>query len=321
MKLALSDDEAAFRDELREFFTTQIPADIRERAREGELRFPDDVVTAQRILNAHGLAVPNWPVEWGGKDWTPLQRQIWSDEMRLACVPEPLAFNASMVGPVIARFGSQELKERFLPADRQPRHLVVPGLLRAGGRFGPGVAAHHRGPRRRLLRHQRPEDVDHAGPVRGLDLPARPHRPERAQAAGGHLVPAGRDVDAGHHAAPDQADRRRLRGQRGLLRRRPRARRSAGRRGEQRLDLRQVPAEQRAHRHRPDRDHEGVAGPGQGARREDGDRARERCWTIRCSPPASPRSRTSCWRWSSPSCGSAGPRPTASPTRRRRSSS
>ncbi len=35
--------------------------------------------------------------------------------MRLACVPEPLAFNASMVGPVIARFGSQELKERFLP--------------------------------------------------------------------------------------------------------------------------------------------------------------------------------------------------------------
>jgi alkylation response protein AidB-like acyl-CoA dehydrogenase len=59
--------------------------------------------------------VPNWPVEWGGQDWTPLQRQIWSDELRLACVPEPLAFNASMVGPVIARFGSQALKERFLP--------------------------------------------------------------------------------------------------------------------------------------------------------------------------------------------------------------
>ena len=115
MKLALSDDEAAFRDELREFFTTKIPADIRARVRAGELKLPDDVVTTQRIMNEHGLAVPNWPVEWGGKDWTPLQRQIWSDEMRLACVPEPLAFNASMVGPVIARFGSQELKERFLP--------------------------------------------------------------------------------------------------------------------------------------------------------------------------------------------------------------
>ncbi|GLP74676.1 acyl-CoA dehydrogenase [Mycobacterium antarcticum] len=116
MKLALSDAEAAFRDEMREFFTTQIPADLRSRMRDGELRMPEDIVTAQRLLNARGIAVPNWPVEWGGQDWTPLQRQIWSDEMRLACVPEPLAFNASMVGPVIARFGSQELKERFLPA-------------------------------------------------------------------------------------------------------------------------------------------------------------------------------------------------------------
>jgi alkylation response protein AidB-like acyl-CoA dehydrogenase len=73
------------------------------------------VVTSQRILNEHGLAVPTWPVEWGGKDWSPLQRQIWLDEMQLAGVPEPLAFNTKMVGPVIAQFGSQELKERFLP--------------------------------------------------------------------------------------------------------------------------------------------------------------------------------------------------------------
>jgi alkylation response protein AidB-like acyl-CoA dehydrogenase len=116
MRLALSDADRAFRDELREFFTTKIPAEIRERARNDELRYPEDMVTTQRILNEAGLAVPNWPVEWGGKDWTPLQRQIWSDEMRLACVPEPLAFNASMVGPVIAQFGSQEIKERFLPA-------------------------------------------------------------------------------------------------------------------------------------------------------------------------------------------------------------
>jgi alkylation response protein AidB-like acyl-CoA dehydrogenase len=35
--------------------------------------------------------------------------------MQLASVPIPLAFNASMVGPVIANFGSQEVKEKFLP--------------------------------------------------------------------------------------------------------------------------------------------------------------------------------------------------------------
>jgi len=116
MRLAMTEADTAFRDELREFFTTQIPAEIRERTRNDELNFPEDMVTAHRILNKAGLAVPNWPVEWGGKDWSPLQHQIWSDEMQLASVPSPLNFNTSMVGPVIAQFGSQEVKERFLPA-------------------------------------------------------------------------------------------------------------------------------------------------------------------------------------------------------------
>ena len=114
MNLALTDEEVAFRDELRTIYTTEIPAELRERVRTGAELTREDWVTSQRILNARGLAVPNWPVEWGGKDWTPTQRHIWLDEMQLASVPEPLTFNASMIGPVIAQFGSQEMKERFL---------------------------------------------------------------------------------------------------------------------------------------------------------------------------------------------------------------
>ena len=75
----------------------------------------DDIVTSQRILDDHGLAVPHWPLEWGGRDWTPLQRHLWSEEMTRAHVPHPIVFNTAMVGPVIAAFGSQALKERFLP--------------------------------------------------------------------------------------------------------------------------------------------------------------------------------------------------------------
>ncbi|MFV8048539.1 acyl-CoA dehydrogenase family protein [Mycobacterium sp. 48b] len=115
MQLALTPEEAAFRDELRTFYTTKIPAEIRERNRLGLPLGKEGIVTAHKILHEHGLAVPNWPVEWGGKDWTPNQHQIWLDEMQLASVPEPLTFNARMVGPVIAEFGSQEVKERFLP--------------------------------------------------------------------------------------------------------------------------------------------------------------------------------------------------------------
>jgi alkylation response protein AidB-like acyl-CoA dehydrogenase len=115
MQLALTTEEAAFRDELRSFYTTQIPEEVREAVRQGAPVTKDLMVTSHKILNEHGLAVPNWPVEWGGKDWTPTQYQIWADEMQLACVPEPLSFNTKMVGPVIAEFGSQGIKERFLP--------------------------------------------------------------------------------------------------------------------------------------------------------------------------------------------------------------
>ena len=115
MNLKLTEEERAFRDELRTFFTTEIPADVRAKVAAGQPLGKDDYVATQRILHERGLAVPNWPVEWGGQDWTPMQRNIWLSELQLASVPDPLPFNASMIGPVIAQFGSQEMKERFLP--------------------------------------------------------------------------------------------------------------------------------------------------------------------------------------------------------------
>ena len=179
-------------------------------------------------------------------------------------------------------------------ADGQPRHLVVPGLLRARGRLGPRVAAHHRGPRRRQLRRQRPEDVDDAGPVRGLDLLPGAHRPAGTQAPGRDLVSALRHEDAGHHPAADQDDRRRPRDQRVVLLRRSRARQSACRTRESGLDVREIPAGQRAHRHRR-------GGPDQSAPRrgEKARRAKPGCSTIRCSRPGWPRPKTSCWHWNS----------------------
>ncbi|MCW2769333.1 MAG: acyl-CoA dehydrogenase [Aeromicrobium sp.] len=114
MRLQLSDEDVAFREEMRTFFTTQIPQDIRDTVAARRELSKDQIVRSMRAMNAAGIAVPNWPVEWGGKDWTPLQRHIWHEEMQLAGVMPPLAFNASMVGPVIAAFGSQQIKERFL---------------------------------------------------------------------------------------------------------------------------------------------------------------------------------------------------------------
>ncbi len=115
MDLALSKEDRAFAERMREFFTSEIPAGIRARLARGEHATRDDIVRTQGILNDHGLAVPHWPVGWGGKDWTPIQRHLWAEEMTLAHVPSPVVFNTAMVGPVIATFGNQAIKQRFLP--------------------------------------------------------------------------------------------------------------------------------------------------------------------------------------------------------------
>ena len=52
MKLELSDDERAFRDEMREFFTTKVSEDIRRTVAEGCELSHDQYVESMRTLNA-----------------------------------------------------------------------------------------------------------------------------------------------------------------------------------------------------------------------------------------------------------------------------
>lgn len=116
MDLRFTDEENAFRSELRQFFRSEIPESIRRKVSEGRELKKDEYVTSQRILNAKGLAVPHWPTQWGGSNWTPIQRYLFTEELQFSAVPLPLQFNCYMVGPVLAAFGSQAQKERFLPA-------------------------------------------------------------------------------------------------------------------------------------------------------------------------------------------------------------
>jgi pimeloyl-CoA dehydrogenase large subunit len=115
MDLRFTDEENAFRAEVRSFMLREIPETIRAKLGEGQELEREEVVQSQRILNAKGWAVPRWPREWGGQPWTPVQHYIFLDELQQNSVPQPLQFNCDMVGPVIARFGSEEQKRHFLP--------------------------------------------------------------------------------------------------------------------------------------------------------------------------------------------------------------
>ena len=115
MHVTFSETELAFQEEVRAFFRDEYPDDIRAKVDAGEHLAPEDQVRWQKILHARGWSGINWPVEYGGTGWTPVQKYIYSREEGYANAPLVIPFGLNMVGPVIYTFGSEEQKQRFLP--------------------------------------------------------------------------------------------------------------------------------------------------------------------------------------------------------------
>ncbi|MEQ1881763.1 MAG: acyl-CoA dehydrogenase family protein [Burkholderiales bacterium] len=115
MDLSYSQEELAFRDEVREFVRTHLPGDVSRKVLEHKRLGKEDHVRWQKILAEKGWIAPGWPVEHGGIEWTPIQRYIFEEEAAIAGSPRIIPFGLHMVGPVIIEFGSPEQKSRFLP--------------------------------------------------------------------------------------------------------------------------------------------------------------------------------------------------------------
>jgi len=84
------------------------------------------------ILNKRGWSVPYWPIEYGGQPWTPLQQFAFEDEMTSAWAPDTNWGATHMVGPVIYTFGSDRLKEEFLPPIRNGDYFWTQGFSEPG---------------------------------------------------------------------------------------------------------------------------------------------------------------------------------------------
>jgi len=116
MDLAFTEEDRAFRDEVRAFFTEAVPADIREKMDRGLHLAKEDYVRWQKILYEQGWIAPHWPVEYGGCGWDATKLTIFHTEMGLAGAPRPIPFGLNMLGPVIYTFGSEAQKAEHLPA-------------------------------------------------------------------------------------------------------------------------------------------------------------------------------------------------------------
>ena len=115
MDFNFSEQDLAFRQEVRDFMQHSLPEDLREIAEHGQHFRKEHFVRWQKILFERGWAAPSWPVEHGGPGWTPTQKYIFQEELGLSAAPMPPPFGTGMIGPVLIAFGNDAQKTEYLP--------------------------------------------------------------------------------------------------------------------------------------------------------------------------------------------------------------
>ncbi len=113
MNLDFSPEDLAFREEVRAFVQENYPQVLREKRTDDLTK--DEYLSWHKILAKKGWAAPNWPVEWGGTDWSITQKHLFNEVLADEETMMLLPFGLGMVGPVIYTFGSEAQKKRFLP--------------------------------------------------------------------------------------------------------------------------------------------------------------------------------------------------------------
>jgi alkylation response protein AidB-like acyl-CoA dehydrogenase len=132
MELAFTSKEQAFREQVRGFIREYLPNDLRDKVLTGKHLGREDYLRWHRQLHERGWIAPNWPTEHGGPGWSPVERQIFADEMAEAGTPPVLSFGITMCGPVIMRFGNEQQKSYYLPRILSGEHLWCQGFSEPG---------------------------------------------------------------------------------------------------------------------------------------------------------------------------------------------
>ena len=132
MDLNYSAEELAFRDEVRAWIRDNLPHDVRDKVLAYQELGREELLGWHRRLAAKGWVAPHWPREWGGTDWTVVQRYIFEEECGAAGCPMVVPFGVRMCAPVLLRFGTPAQQQRFLPPMYRGDHFWCQGYSEPG---------------------------------------------------------------------------------------------------------------------------------------------------------------------------------------------
>ena len=132
MNLNYTEEDNKFRNKIKEFIKSNLSQEVQKKALNGKKYTKDEIIKWQKALFREGFFANNWPKEYGGCEWTPMQRYIFDQETALSNTPEIIPFGVTMVGPVIIEFGTDNQKERFLPKILNSEHWWCQGYSEPG---------------------------------------------------------------------------------------------------------------------------------------------------------------------------------------------
>jgi alkylation response protein AidB-like acyl-CoA dehydrogenase len=113
MDLTFSEQETAFRDELRGWLANNRPDPEPTEAGE-EAHYARRRDWQRRMYDA-GWAAPAWPTEYGGRGASLTESAIYFEELGRARVPQPAnVLGVLLGGPTLMVWGTDEQKERYL---------------------------------------------------------------------------------------------------------------------------------------------------------------------------------------------------------------
>jgi len=113
MFIDLTGDQKALQLELRSYFGELMTAEVKARVSSAEFAENPEYKALIRQVGSDGWLGVGWPLEYGGRGFTPVEQYIFFDESQAAGCPIPF-LSTNTVGPTIRRFGSDAQKDFFL---------------------------------------------------------------------------------------------------------------------------------------------------------------------------------------------------------------
>ncbi|MDP6978574.1 MAG: acyl-CoA dehydrogenase family protein [Myxococcota bacterium] len=110
MRIEFTPDQLALQKELRAYFEELVTPELQAELDAGGEGGGPEFRKAMRRLGADGWIGLSWPKELGGREMTPMEQYIFTEEVMRTGFPYPF-LTTEAIGPVLHEYGSDQMRE------------------------------------------------------------------------------------------------------------------------------------------------------------------------------------------------------------------